>query len=121
MQMDKKEAGPVYGLAANGTETQKRSSQMKITPVNEPRGEGNGWEPCAEDKATSFELDNGKEIVGLFDTRKDAEFAADAEGVWSVLSRLDSMRFGRLVRVLGAARRPKRGGLVEPCPLLPCC
>jgi hypothetical protein len=88
MQMDKKEAGPVYGLAANGTETQKRSSQMKITPVNEPRGEGNGWEPCAEDKATSFELDNGKEIVGLFDTRKDAEFAADAEGVWSVLSRL---------------------------------
>jgi hypothetical protein len=46
-----------------------------IEPMNEPRGEGNGWEPCEEHSATCFAvvcLDRD-EIWAAPDTRPQAE------------------------------------------------
>lgn len=52
---------------------------LKIVPVNEPNGEGNGWEQCAEKDATGFEVDQGGALVEFFTTRKQAEaFVAKA-------------------------------------------
>lgn len=45
---------------------------LKIIPVNEPNGEGNGWDECPEHIATAFEVDNGAEVVECFNTRSDA-------------------------------------------------
>lgn len=45
-----------------------------IVPVNEPRGEGNGWEKCTESEATSFQIDDmeGNLLHGTT-TRAEAE------------------------------------------------
>ena len=46
-----------------------------VEPMNEPRGEGNGWEPCEENAATCFAvlcLDRD-EILAAPDTRAQAE------------------------------------------------
>jgi hypothetical protein len=43
-----------------------------IKCVNEPRGEGNGWYDCPEDKATGFEVRHLGELLMFFDTRIEA-------------------------------------------------
>lgn len=54
---------------------------MKIIPVNEPNGEGNGWDECPEGIATGFELDDGAEVIGFYFTKSDAQKAlAKAKG-----------------------------------------
>ena len=47
--------------------------KLKIIPVNEPFGEGNGWDKCKQKYATGYEVDNGKEVVEFFSTRAEAE------------------------------------------------
>jgi hypothetical protein len=46
---------------------------MKITPVNEPNGQGNGWIEATLETATGFEVDNGQEVIEFFDTYAEAE------------------------------------------------
>lgn len=54
---------------------------MKIIPVNEPNGDGNGWDECPEQIATGFELDDGIEVIGFYNSRVEAEKAlAKAKG-----------------------------------------
>lgn len=54
---------------------------LKIIPVNEPNGEGNGWNSCPEELATGFEVDDGEEVIEFFSSRKEAEnFIANATG-----------------------------------------
>jgi hypothetical protein len=46
-----------------------------IEPLNEPRGEGGGWEPCDERDATCFAVicvESG-EVMDAPDTRAQAE------------------------------------------------
>jgi hypothetical protein len=46
-----------------------------IEPMNEPRGEGNGWEPCNEQDATCFAVIcvERDEAIDAPDTRAQAE------------------------------------------------
>jgi hypothetical protein len=49
--------------------------QYKIEPMNEPLGEGNGWELCDEQDATCFAVIcvERDELVAAPDTRAQAE------------------------------------------------
>lgn len=46
-----------------------RKPELKIIPVNEPNGFGNGWDECPEDQATGFEIDDGTQVVDFYSTR----------------------------------------------------
>ena len=53
---------------------------MKIIPMNEPHGEGNGWHECLDEaEGVMFCVDNGHEIIQAFDTRDEAESYARGE------------------------------------------
>lgn len=47
----------------------------KITPVNEPNGEGNGWDECPEAQATGLEVSDIKYgyLLGFYESRAEAE------------------------------------------------
>jgi hypothetical protein len=52
-------------------------NKYTIEPMNEPNGEGNGWDHCAEDEATIFVVcenatDDDQGAVEDFDTMAEA-------------------------------------------------
>lgn len=61
-----------------------RNLPVGIFPSNEPYGEGNGWDDCAEHEATQWQVfTEGPfgELVGSFDSREKAEaFVAEWKG-----------------------------------------
>lgn len=50
---------------------------LKIYPMNEPWGEGNGWNDCADNEASAFFVARGENDdanrIESFDTRAKAE------------------------------------------------
>ena len=52
---------------------QMKGFNMKIIPVNEANGQGNGWQETTPETATGFEVDNGQEVVEFFDTYEQAQ------------------------------------------------
>ena len=56
------------------------TNTLKIIPVNEPNGKGNGWDACPESQATGFEIDDGVEVVDFYSTRAEAEAEVSKRG-----------------------------------------
>jgi hypothetical protein len=62
-------------LAFNFQQGEQLMPTYTIEPLNEPRGEGGGWEPCDEQDATCFAVIcvESNEVMDAPDTRAQAE------------------------------------------------
>lgn len=84
-----------YGVAEYIAKVQERApvtpaGSLHIRPSNEPSGEGNGWDDCAEEDATSWQVWTGGkeagECIAAFDTRHEAETFCDPEGRFGAIN-----------------------------------